>query len=228
MGSAQTDAASCGPQCQSTGGCTHFSWTPPNNCWLKNGAVSLGNAFPSATSGIVCGLNTGSSAVSDEDSFLGDVFDQAVDASFDEAVDATFDQAVDASFEEPIDTTFDQAVDASFDQAVDVSFDQSVDASFDQSVDDIENSFEQAVDASFDPLEAEFNAAIGSEGNFDASIEGGLYDAAVAESVSQSTQSQTSSSVSLQGWEIGLLVLFSVVIALLIVVIIQVALYLRS
>jgi len=64
IGGVQTDAASCGPRCESTAGCTHFAWTPPNNCWLKRGGISQNNAFRSNLGGIVCGLRLGGSGPS--------------------------------------------------------------------------------------------------------------------------------------------------------------------
>jgi hypothetical protein len=58
LGRQDSSGADCGPVCSRTSGCTHFSWTPGNNCWLKSGGVSKGNAFKSGAAGIVCGLRT--------------------------------------------------------------------------------------------------------------------------------------------------------------------------
>jgi hypothetical protein len=52
----QSDGSQCGSTCQSTPGCTHFAWTPPSNCWLKQNGASKSNAVASSTNGIVCGL----------------------------------------------------------------------------------------------------------------------------------------------------------------------------
>jgi len=56
MGSAQVSASQCGPTCQATGGCTHFAWTPPSNCWMKQSPASESNAVASSTAGIICGV----------------------------------------------------------------------------------------------------------------------------------------------------------------------------
>ena len=58
LSNAQVPASQCGPKCQSTNGCTHYSWTSYNGgtCWMKSGSVSQSNATPKSDQSIVCGI----------------------------------------------------------------------------------------------------------------------------------------------------------------------------
>jgi len=96
IGSTQVPGDTCGPSCLGNSRCTHFAWTPPNNCWLKGGNVKHSNAFKSGTAGIVCGLrNTGSNAVADDADYGDDaVADYAVADSSATVVGTNTDSAI--------------------------------------------------------------------------------------------------------------------------------------
>ena len=50
----------CGPICDKTALCTHFSWSLYNSgtCWMKTGPISKNDAFDSWDKGMVCGIST--------------------------------------------------------------------------------------------------------------------------------------------------------------------------
>lgn len=54
----QVVAELCGPKCERTPGCTHFTWTQWNGgtCWMKQGDVSKEDAFSTSNSTMVCGV----------------------------------------------------------------------------------------------------------------------------------------------------------------------------
>ena len=59
-----TTGADCARTCQSTSGCTHFSWTPSSGssgtCWMKSKiGVSQNDAFYNGNTGMVCGIIPG-------------------------------------------------------------------------------------------------------------------------------------------------------------------------
>jgi len=81
MSTSNCGAQDCGPACRSTGGCTHFSWTPPNNCWLKSNDVSQSDAFASSTPGILCGLMTSPPPPPPDNYAIGDLDAAVVDTS---------------------------------------------------------------------------------------------------------------------------------------------------
>ena len=58
LGSAQVAAPLCGPTCERTSGCTHFTWTQYNGgtCWMKRGSVTKNDAFSTGDSTMVCGV----------------------------------------------------------------------------------------------------------------------------------------------------------------------------
>lgn len=49
----------CGPQCDRTPDCTHYTWTKEENgtCWLKHGAIAKSNATRADNWFYVCGLS---------------------------------------------------------------------------------------------------------------------------------------------------------------------------
>eukprot|EP01124_Arcella_intermedia_P004866 TRINITY_DN12802_c0_g1_i2.p1 TRINITY_DN12802_c0_g1~~TRINITY_DN12802_c0_g1_i2.p1 ORF type:complete len:451 (+),score=101.42 TRINITY_DN12802_c0_g1_i2:3-1355(+) len=57
---AKTTGDQCGPICEKTHDCTHFTWTPylGGTCWMKSGTVFKSDARPTPTqdNSIVCGL----------------------------------------------------------------------------------------------------------------------------------------------------------------------------
>lgn len=59
----QVPGSQCSQVCANTPACTHFSWTPASGgtgtCWMKKGPVSINDAVPSTSSGIVCGILAG-------------------------------------------------------------------------------------------------------------------------------------------------------------------------
>jgi len=57
MSTVQTAASQCGPTCATTPQCTHISWTPPSNCYLKQVNVSQSDAIVSNAPGIICALH---------------------------------------------------------------------------------------------------------------------------------------------------------------------------
>ena len=54
----QTTAELCGPTCENTPECTHFTWTEWNDgtCWMKQGAITKDDAFPTNDPTMVCGI----------------------------------------------------------------------------------------------------------------------------------------------------------------------------
>ena len=58
LSNAKTSADKCGPQCESTSGCTHFTWTnhEGGTCWMKRGPVSKNDAFSTGDQEMVCGV----------------------------------------------------------------------------------------------------------------------------------------------------------------------------
>ena len=54
----QVKADQCGPQCESTDGCTHFVWTKQNGgtCRMKMGSVSKSDAIAKRDQCRVCGV----------------------------------------------------------------------------------------------------------------------------------------------------------------------------
>ncbi|KAJ3224122.1 hypothetical protein HDU78_011080 [Chytriomyces hyalinus] len=57
ISNAVVPAAQCGPKCEATSGCTHFSWSNYNGgtCWMKGGSVSPNDAFSNDAKDGVCG-----------------------------------------------------------------------------------------------------------------------------------------------------------------------------
>ena len=51
-------AAHCGPECESTAECTHFTWTKLHGgtCWMKKGPISKSDAVPKRDRSMVCGV----------------------------------------------------------------------------------------------------------------------------------------------------------------------------
>ena len=49
----------CGPTCDRTPRCTHFTWTTWNGgtCWMKQGRVNKDDAFETSDGSMVCGLS---------------------------------------------------------------------------------------------------------------------------------------------------------------------------
>ena len=58
LSNARTSADTCGPQCESTSGCTHFTWNnyEGGTCWMKRGPVSKNDAFSTGDYEMVCGV----------------------------------------------------------------------------------------------------------------------------------------------------------------------------
>ena len=58
LSKAQVEASQCGPTCQSTNKCTHYSWTNYNGgtCWMKSGSVSQSYAISISDQSTVCGI----------------------------------------------------------------------------------------------------------------------------------------------------------------------------
>ena len=63
LSNARVRGEDCSSKCQSTPGCTHFTWSNYNGgtCWMKKGAVSKSDAFASSNQGKVCGIVANSS-----------------------------------------------------------------------------------------------------------------------------------------------------------------------
>jgi hypothetical protein len=57
----QSTPDKCGPICESTCNCTHFTYTKYSNgtCWLRNGQVIEKNAFKTTSEGSICGIFRG-------------------------------------------------------------------------------------------------------------------------------------------------------------------------
>ncbi|KAJ3228697.1 hypothetical protein HDU81_005973, partial [Chytriomyces hyalinus] len=57
VANAVVPAAQCGPTCEATSGCTHFTWSNYNGgtCWMKGGSVSPNDAFSIDAKDGVCG-----------------------------------------------------------------------------------------------------------------------------------------------------------------------------
>ena len=49
----------CGPTCDRTPRCTHFTWTTWNGgtCWMKQGRVTISDATETNDNSMVCGLS---------------------------------------------------------------------------------------------------------------------------------------------------------------------------
>jgi len=152
---------------------------------------------------------------------IGEEFDEVAMEEFVDA--AAFDAAIDGTAnEEFVDT-------AVFDEVVG---DQFADASFDAAIEGTAN--EEFVDtAVFDEVvgdqyvDAGFDSAIDGTANeefVDNAIADGFYDAATAPTDS----TLQTSSTGVQGWVVGLLVLFCVITVLLIVVVVQIVMVLRK
>jgi len=62
LASAQIRGEDCGGRCESTPGCTHFTWTNYNGgtCWMKKNGASKSDAIPKYDSNAVCGVVAGS------------------------------------------------------------------------------------------------------------------------------------------------------------------------
>ncbi len=62
LSNALTRAEDCGGRCESTAGCTHFTWTDYNGgtCWMKKNGATKNDAVPKYDSSAVCGVNAGS------------------------------------------------------------------------------------------------------------------------------------------------------------------------
>jgi len=58
LSNARTNGEQCGPKCESTSGCTHFTWNnfEGGTCWMKSGPVSKNDAFSTGDQGMVCGI----------------------------------------------------------------------------------------------------------------------------------------------------------------------------
>jgi hypothetical protein len=58
LSNARVPANRCGPQCEQTSGCTHFTWTQymGGTCWMKKGSVSKNDAFSTTDPTMVCGV----------------------------------------------------------------------------------------------------------------------------------------------------------------------------
>ncbi len=58
LSNARVPADRCGPQCEQTPGCTHFTWTQymGGTCWMKKGSVSKNDAFSTTDPTMVCGV----------------------------------------------------------------------------------------------------------------------------------------------------------------------------
>ena len=58
LANAKTSADQCSAKCASTNGCTHYTWNNylDGTCWMKNGIVSLADAFYTGDNSMVCGF----------------------------------------------------------------------------------------------------------------------------------------------------------------------------
>jgi len=58
LNNAQIRGEDCEPRCESTPGCTHFTWTTYLNgtCWMKQGSIIKDNAYPTNDQSMVCGV----------------------------------------------------------------------------------------------------------------------------------------------------------------------------
>ena len=55
ISSVQVESRLCGPTCEKTQGCTHFTWAH-GTCWMKSGQVSASDAFDTRDNTMVCGF----------------------------------------------------------------------------------------------------------------------------------------------------------------------------
>jgi len=58
LSNVRTTDEQCGPICQMTSNCTHFTWTSfdGGTCWMKMGLVDENDAFYTGNEGMVCGV----------------------------------------------------------------------------------------------------------------------------------------------------------------------------
>jgi hypothetical protein len=58
MAKVTTSGEKCSSACQSTPGCTHFTWTnyQAGTCWMKSGPVMKKDAVVKTNEGAVCGI----------------------------------------------------------------------------------------------------------------------------------------------------------------------------
>ena len=61
LSNAPAASNNCASACQSTPGCTHFSWTTNNGgtCWMKKNSVSKSDAVYNGNTGMICGIVPG-------------------------------------------------------------------------------------------------------------------------------------------------------------------------
>ena len=61
LSNARTTAEQCRSKCESTSGCTHFTWTnfEGGTCWMKTGPVNKNDAFSTGNQEMICGIVQG-------------------------------------------------------------------------------------------------------------------------------------------------------------------------